>query len=163
MKRLARFLLAALLLLFLLPAPAAQALTPYTTWALGPGGRLYLTQDAYTPVAEVPLPIAGAEDMDITAEGTVYIADTRNGRIVRLDEDWQIAATYGQGVLRKPSGLYVDAEGTMYIADAGSNTIVILDRDGAEVTRFGRPGEPLFGRKNEFLPRKIAVDARQNL
>lgn len=163
MKRLVRFLLPALLLLFLVPALSAQALPPYTTWALGPSGRLYLTQDAYIPVTEVPLPLSGAEDMFITAEGTIYIADTGNGRIVRVDGDWQIAATYGEGLLRKPSGLFVDKKGTIYIADAGNNAIVILDHNGAEVTRFGRPSEALFGRKNEFLPRKIAVDARQNL
>lgn len=163
MKRLWRLLVLALLLLLLVPRPAAQALTPYTTWALGPGGRLYLTQDAYIPVSEVPLPLSGAEDMFITAEGALYIADTGNGRILRLDDDWQIAATYGEGLLRKPTGLFVDQEGTMYIADAGSNTVVILDRDGTPVTGFGRPSEALFGRRNEFLPRKIAVDARENL
>jgi len=164
MKRLARFLVApALSLLLLVSGRRAQALPPYTTWALGPGGRLYLTQDAYIPVTEVPLPLSDPEDMFITPEGTIYIADTGNGRIVRLDGDLQIAATYGKGLLKKPTGLFVDSEGTIYIADAGNNTIVILDRDGAKVASFGRPGESLFGRKNEFRPRKIAVDARQNL
>lgn len=145
------------------PGPSVQALSPYTTWTLGPGGRLYLTQDAYVPISEVPLPLSGAEDMFITAEGTVYIADTGNRRILRLDSDWQIAATYGEGLLQKPTGLFVDPKGTMYIADAGSNTVVILDRDGSLISSFGRPSEALFGRKNAFLPRKIAVDARGNL
>ncbi len=163
MKRLPLFLVLVLLLLLLIPGVPAQALTPYTTWALGPGGRLYLTQDAYVPVSEVPLPLSGAEDMFITAEGDLYIADTGNGRILRLDSNWQIVATYGEGLLRKPNGLFVDPEGTMYIADAGNNSIVILDHDGTLATSFGRPNEALFGRRNEFLPRKIAVDTRQNL
>lgn len=162
MKRAAGLFFLALLLLLVLPAPA-RALAPYTTWALGPGGRLYLTQDAYLPVAEVDLPISGAEDLFITPAGDMYIADTGHARVLRLDRDWQPAATYGAGLLVKPTGLFVDGEGTLYIADAGSNTVVVLDREGALQAQFGRPAEPLFGRKNEFRPRKIAVDARQNL
>ncbi len=163
MKRAAGLFLLALLLTLLAPLSPASALAPYTTWALGPGGRLYLTQDAYIPSAELPLPISGAEDLFITPAGEVYIADTGRGRILRLGQDLQPAASYGEDLLRGPTGLFVDEAGTMYIADAKSNSIVLLDRDGALVAQFGRPSEPLFGRKNEFLPRKIAVDPRQNL
>src|SRR4030043_1630873 len=38
-----------------------------------------------------------------------------------------------------------------------------MDKDGGMQKEFGRPAEPLFGANREFLPRKIAVDARQNL
>lgn len=141
----------------------AHAHSPYTTWAPGPGGRWYLTQDAYIPLTEVDLPLSGAEDMFVTSEGVVYLADTGNGRIVRLGRNFEITATYGEGLLKGPTGIFVDEAGAMYIADAGSKTIVILDRLGNLVTQFGRPTEPLFGKNNEFLPRKIAVDARQNL
>ncbi|MBN1954576.1 MAG: DUF1282 family protein [Anaerolineae bacterium] len=164
MKRAAGLLLpVALLVSFLAFAAPASALPPYTTWALGPGGSLYPTQDAYLPLAEVTLPLSGAQDMFITPAGDIYIADTDNDRILRLDLDMQPAATYGEDLLQGPSGIFVDEEGTMYIADAGSNTVVILDRDGALITQFGRPDEALFGQKNEFRPRKIAVDTRQNL
>lgn len=163
MKRLAFSVCCLLLLLSLVPETAVGALAPYTTWALGPGGRLYLTQDAYLPLTEIDLPISAAEDMFITPDGTIYIADTGNGRIIRLDRNFQVAAVYGEGLLRGPTGLWVDEGGTMYIADGKSNTIVLLDQQGNLITQFGRPSEALFGRKSEFLPRKIAVDARQNL
>jgi len=161
-----RFMIAGLLILALLcrvPGQPAGALAPYTTWALGPGGRLYLTQDAYVPLTEIDLPVSGAEDMFISPDGVIYIADTGNGRILRLGPDFQIAAVYGKGLLKGPTGLWVDPDGTMYIADAKSNTVVILDREGNPIRQFGRPQEPLFGRKSEFLPRKIAVDVRKNL
>jgi DNA-binding beta-propeller fold protein YncE len=158
--------LAAILLLVLalsgLSASGAQATSPYTTWALGPGGLLFLTQDAYRPYDEIALPIAGAEDFIVTADGTIYLADTGKGRILKL-ENFEIAATLGAEVLQSPTGIDVGPDGTLYIADAKTNTVVILDQAGNLISQLGRPGEPLFGKSRQFLPRKIAVDARKNL
>jgi len=149
-------------LIFLLSYINVSAESPYTTWALGPGGRLFRTQDAYTPSAEIDLPISAAEDMFVTPDGYFYIADTGNGQIVKL-KDFKVIATYGKGILQGPTGIYVDEAGTMYIADAKKNSVFILDQAGNLVKEFGRPVEPLFGKNKEFLPRKIAVDARKNI
>lgn len=156
-----------LLILFVLAILAcsvipAQADSPYTTWSLGPGGQLYMTQDAYRPFSEVDLPINSAEDLFITPDGTMYIADTGNGRILKL-KDFVEIGSYGEEVLKGPTGIFVDEDGVMYIADAAQNLIVILDAQGNLVKQFGRPVEPLFGKSREFLPRKVAVDARKNL
>lgn len=150
------------LLLLAFPGGRARADSPYTTWAYGPRGGLVITQDAYSPYTEVDLPINGAEDMFVSPDGSVYIADTGNGQILKL-KDWQVIATYGKGTLQSPTGLYVDDQGTMYVADAGKNSVFILDKNGNVMKEFGRPTEPLFGKNRQFLPRKIAVDARQNL
>jgi sugar lactone lactonase YvrE len=139
------------------------ARSPYTTWALGPGGYPYPTQDAYTPLDEIDLPLSSPEEMFLTPDGVLYIADTGNGRILRLGADFQIAAEFGEGILQSPTGLFVDEAGTLYIADAGKNTIVILDANGNLLNEFGRPSEPLFGKRREFLPRKITVDVRKNM
>lgn len=155
-----------LLLLALMVQPAlaeGPRRPPYTTWTLGPGGRRLISQDAYTPVAEVDLPISQPEDLFITAEGAIYIADTGNNRIVRLGQKFEIEAEYGKGVLKSPTGVFVDGEGTVYVADAGSKTVAIFSRDGDLEAQFGRPTDPLFGKDNQFLPRKIAVDVRRNL
>jgi tetratricopeptide (TPR) repeat protein len=157
-------------LLLLLTVAAVLALTPYqasadspyTTWAQGPGGWLTMTQDAYSPAAEVDLPISAAEEMVVMPDGTLYIADTGNGRIVRL-ENFEIVATYGEDVLEGPTGLFVDEDGVLYVADAKLNKVFIFDADGTLLKEIGRPTEPLFGKNRDFLPRKIAVDARKNL
>lgn len=151
-----------IVLLLALTPDLVSAETPYTTWAVGPGGQLFMTQDAYQPKAEIDLPIKSAEDMVVTPDGFLYIADTGNGQIVKF-KDFEVVATYGKDILQGPTGLFVDEEGVMYIADATSNTVVILDKDGNLINQFGRPSEPLFGKGREFLPRKIAVDARKNL
>lgn len=145
-----------------LAAFRASAESPYTTWARGPGGYFVMTQDAYAPAAEIDLPLNGAEDMFVAPDGTIYIANTGDSQIVKV-KDFQVVAHYGQGVLQGPTGVFVDEAGLMYVADAKQNAIVILDAEGNVLQQFGRPTEPLFGADKEFLPRKIAVDARKNL
>lgn len=139
-----------------------EAGTPYSTWALGPGGEAVLTQDAYQPVAEVDLDIKGASDLFIGPDGMMYIADTEHGRILKL-KDFQEVGSFGEDVLTGPTGIFVDADGVMYVVDAKQNKIFIFDAAGNVLKEFGRPTEPLFGKSREFLPRKIAVDARKNL
>jgi DNA-binding beta-propeller fold protein YncE len=160
MKTIIRILLITAILA--LTSSDVSADSPYTTWAQGPGGYLTMTQDAYSPISEVELPISGAEELFITPDGTFYIADTGKGRIVKL-ENFEITATYGEDVLEGPTGLFVDKDGTLYVADAKLNEVFIFDAAGKLLNRFGRPTEPLFGKTREFLPRKIAVDARKNL
>ncbi|MBX3084357.1 MAG: hypothetical protein KF716_22160 [Anaerolineae bacterium] len=159
-----RLLLILLLVVGLLAAGAqTQARSPYTTWAIGPGGSLYWTQDAYTPLDEVDLPLSGPEDMFLAPDGALFVADTGNQRVVKLDAQFEIVAEVGKGILQAPTGLFVDAAGTIYIADAGKNEIVIFDKNGTLLHEFGHPTEPLFGNNHEFLPRKLAVDVRKNL
>ncbi|MCB8978510.1 MAG: DUF1282 family protein [Ardenticatenaceae bacterium] len=141
----------------------ADSTSPYTTWAIGPRGYLVMTQDAYTPYDEIDLDISGAEDMFITEDGVIYVADTGNGRIVQLNANYEVETIYGEEELSAPSGLFVDNEGTIYVADSRQDMIYIFDAAGNVVNSFGRPDEPLFGQNRQFLPRKIAVDARENL
>lgn len=158
-KKIILILLALFMFLSFTPVGAES---PYTTWAMGPGGQVYMTQDAYRPSAEIDLPISAAEDLVITDDGNIFVADTGNGRIVKV-KGQEIEAIYGEDFLKSPTGLFIDPEGMMYVADAGDNQIFIIDKDGNLLNQFGRPTEPLFGSDNQFLPRKIAVDARKNI
>jgi DNA-binding beta-propeller fold protein YncE len=160
MKKLA--ILCTVAVLLLLSTLPVSAKTPYTTWSFGPGDTLIMTQSAYEPLVEIDLDIDGAQDFVMTDDGILYIADTGNHRIVKV-ENGQITAEYGNEVLEGPTGLTLDEAGNFYIADGASNTIVILDPQGALIRSFGKPDEPLFGQTNEFLPRKIAIDVRKNL
>lgn len=165
MKRALRIslLITMLALVFIKGAAPVLAESPYTTWAPGPGGYLYFTQDAYTPSAEIDLPISGAEDMFVAPDGMLYIADTGNGQILKLDSQRQVVATLGKGALGGPTGVFVNEDGLVYVADGQKNTVVILNPDGSLQKEFGHPSEPLFGKNREFLPRKIAVDKRKNI
>ncbi len=78
-------LISVVAILLLMPLKV-RADSPYTTWAQGPGGVLTMTQDAYSPTTEVDLPISAAEEMVVMPDGTLYIAGTGNGRIIRLEK-----------------------------------------------------------------------------
>ncbi len=162
MKKRFWILLFAAVALFAVALPL-KAISPYATWTLGPGGYLFRTQDAYTPLDEIQIDVSSPEDMILAPDGTLYIADTGNGRIIQLDDEFQVIAEYGADLLDEPTGVFVDEEGTIYVADAGSNTIVIMDHSGALINEFGRPDEPLYGEDRQFVPRKVMVDARRNL
>ncbi len=152
-----------LMILFGLNSASTQADSPYLTWTLGASGGFFPSQDAYTPLAEIDLPVSGPEDMFLAPDGSLYIADTGNARVIRLDENFEIEAEFGADILRSPTGIFVDAEGILYIADAGSNTVIILDANGELINQLSRPTEPLFGANREFRPRKLTVDARGNI
>jgi DNA-binding beta-propeller fold protein YncE len=156
-------LLALIGVLLLVTPASAQAQTPYTTWTLGPGWYFVRAQDAYTPLDQIDLPVDAPEDMFYAPDGYLYVADTGNGRILKLDESFAITAEFGGGLLESPTGVFVDDDGAIYVADAGRDMIVILDAAGELVREFGRPTEPLFGEDRQFLPRKIASDPRGNL
>lgn len=150
------------LTLILMSTVSVSAKTPYTTWSFGPGRQIIMTQSAFEPLEEIILPLNGAQDFVMTEEGILYIADTGNKRIVKV-ENGIITAEYGSEVLQGPTGLTIDELGNFYIADGTSNSIVLLDSQGQYIRSFGKPNEPLFGQSNAFLPRKIAIDVRKNL
>jgi tetratricopeptide (TPR) repeat protein len=160
MKKL--LLIALVFLLQLSTTVTVFAETPYTTWAWGPNGRPIKTQSAYEPLTKINLDIKNPEDMFIASDGSIFIADTGHKRIVKVVNN-EIVMEYGVGLLTGPTGVTVDQDGILYVADAASNTIVIMNPDGSLIRSFGTPTEPLFGKTNEFLPRKIAVDVRKNL
>jgi hypothetical protein len=156
MKKLLRILL--LTSILLLTNSQVRAESPYNTWALGPGGEPVMTQDAYTPIDAVELDVSGPEDMFITPDGSIYIADTGNGRILKL-QDFKEVASYGEDILQGPTGLFIDEEGIMYIADAKQNSIVILDSDGNLINQFGRPTAFVW-KKGNFYPTVASMFAR---
>ena len=80
-----------------------SAESPYTTWAQGPGGWLTMTQDAYSPAAEVDLPISAAEEMVVMPDGTLYIADTGNGRILAVRLGYHAEKTVALKDVKKAS------------------------------------------------------------
>jgi len=160
MKKISILILSILILISVPVSVFAE--TPYTTWAWGPNGHGVKTQAAYEPLSQLDLPIKNAEDMFITDDGAIYIADTGHKRVIKIVDE-VIVMEYGLGILEGPTGITVDEEGTLYVADGASNTIVIFSATGELLKQFGTPTEPLFGKTNEFLPRKIAIDVRKNL
>lgn len=106
-------------------------------------------------------------DLYCDYKGFVYICDTGNNRIIKLNPDFTLNKVidtfqdgYFEGEFAGPSGVYVDPNtDLLYIADTNNGRIIALDKKMVMVKRFNRPdGKELFGEDTEFLPTKVVVD-----
>jgi sugar lactone lactonase YvrE len=103
------------------------------TTVAGNGDTGFSGDHAAATSASLNLPIGSAVD----AAGILYIADTSNHRIRRVDTSGRITTVAGNGTegfsgdgsaatrasLRLPGGVAVDAKGNLYIADSSNNRI----------------------------------------
>ena len=115
----------ALLMVFAIPATAAQA---YQTYTYSIDGKPLLSPDAYTPEKVLNASSMGldtalknASDMVVDAAGNVYIADTDNNRILILDKYYHVKKVIStfendQGLLdsfKQPKGVFVTEDRTV--------------------------------------------------
>lgn len=107
----------------------------------------------------------------VDGSGNLFIADTNNNRIRRVDAGGTIttvAATVG--ILSNPSGVAVDAAGNLYIADTANNRIRRVDAMGTITTVAGTTGAagysgdsgPATSAQLNF-PEDVAVDGAGTL
>lgn len=106
------------------------------------------------------------EDLFVSNDNHVYVADTGNNRIVILDEGLNLVQVLDgfevNGVsqsFRGPRGLYVTDEGDLYIADYGNARVVVLDEQGGFVKFIENPrDDELISESFVFKPLKVVVD-----
>lgn len=102
------------------------------------------------------------EDIFIDSKGIVYVADTGNNRIVKMDAKGKVLATFTgpkEKPLNKPSGIYVDDEENMFIADTGNSRITCLSSNGEYKKQYVKPNSTLLGSNFTFDPSKIFVNS----
>jgi sugar lactone lactonase YvrE len=115
--------------------------------------------------------------------GNLFIADTGNNRIRKVDPAGTITTVAGTGAagfsgdggrakkaqLNAPSGVAVDTAGTLFIADVGNNRIRAVDTAGT-ITTIGGTGDDTFSGDGKpassaqlYNPNGVVVDSAGTL
>ena len=106
---------------------------------------------------KLPLGIGLAED------GTIYVADAGQQKVIALDEEGSLLKVYGKaGELTNPTDVAVSPDGKLlYVSDSKAHRIVVLDRQtGETVETFGKRGNG----EGEFAwPTSLVFDREGNL
>ncbi|WP_020619985.1 NHL repeat-containing protein [Paenibacillus daejeonensis] len=104
-------------------------------------------------------------DLYVRADGTIYILDSGNNRVVRLDErlepidviDGFVNGGAQEG-FANPQGLFVTETGHLYIADTGNRRVVHLDENDELVKIIDSPESELLQANFVFQPMRLVVD-----
>ncbi len=194
----------AFIMVLALPVSAA---TSYQTYTYSISGTALYSPDAYNPALAVDATYIGLKDeallkkfypglsakdleakttidnptdLEVDAEGNVYIADSNNNRILVLDRYYKLKFIIenfinDQGVpdtLTKPQGVFITADkvvgndvvpGRIFVCDTEANRIVTFTHDGEFLKIIPAPVSELFEEGDVYQPVAVAVDPYDRL
>ena len=130
---------------------------PYDTYNYNYREYVVITPAAYVPNGSVTGMSVGTsnfsepQDFCVSEEGEVYIADTKNNRIVVLNEDMSqlvreidgFTRDGAQDTFNQPYGVCVSENGQLYVADSMNKRIVVLTKEGEFIKTIESPQSPL--------------------
>ena len=157
-------------------ALAADSL-PYDCYNYDHWNNILYTPAPYVPdglVSGATLRFEGApigvfrnpQDLCVSPDGDVYIADTGNNRIVVLADDLKtvrriITGFEAEGAAQTfsaPSGVAISEKHRLYIADSLNRRIVVLEPDGTFVKYVQNPQSEVLDEGYVFTPLRVSVD-----
>ena len=139
-----------------------QADTPYKTYTIDGYGYVTETQTAYLPYETIikigDESLNAPTDFTVLSDGSYYVLDSGNKRIIASDANNNLIKTFGEGILQNPKGMYVAEDKTCYVADRDARSIFVFDEAGNLTATYGRPTEAMYGETQDFLPLKIVAN-----
>lgn len=127
-----------------------------------PVPKAYVVQDAINNIGEYgeeTLYLKDPQDLFIDKRDNLYIVDTGNSRVIRMNLDLVTTGVfYGpeDKPFSSPEGVFVDDDGDIYVADTGNSRIVHMDASGNQVEIFTNPESDATS-SSPFNPSKLIV------
>ncbi len=136
---------------------------PYKTYTVDGYGSVVATQTAYLPYTTVTKigdeNLSAPTDFTMLEDGSFYILDSGNKRVVVSDSNYELVMTFGEGVLQGPKGMFVTEDRTCYVADRDAKKVWVFGPDGTLIGEYGKPKEAMYGDGQDFKPLKVVVNA----
>lgn len=171
-KRIAGLILSVLFIGLSLGETVQAASIPYDTYNYDYRENIVFTPAAYVPdtsVSGVNLGVgafSSPQDMCVSPEGNIYIADTGNNRIVVTDSSMTKVIQVIDGferdgqtdTFKAPYGVCVSEKNELYIADSENKRIVVLSENGDFIKIVDNPTSEILEEGYVFTPLKVSVD-----
>ena len=106
-------------------------------------------------------------DMYVDANNFLYILDSGNGRIIKVDSEFNPVKVIDKftdvegnaTTLKNPQGICVTPDGEIYLCDTDNGRVVVMNQDGKFIRSYGKPVSELVPESLIFRPKKIEVTA----
>ena len=115
-------------------------------------------------------PLNAPRGLALAPDGTIYVADSRNHRILHLASDGSLLGSWGSfadgvnipnpmGTFNEPWGVAVGPDGSVFVTDTWNHRVKKFTKDGKPLKQWGQYGQ---GETPDAFwgPRGIAVDAQ---
>lgn len=162
---------AATFALLVLGSAPAYAEGPYQAYVYDEWNHAKASPNSYLPESVHSGMEAGGQhfnepqDLFVDREGSIYVADTGNNRIVKLDGQFKqtgiidkVTLNGKETKLNGPTGIYKGGAGSMYIADKGSGRVLVVNAANQVQLVIENPEHPLIAKDFKFKPVKVAAD-----
>lgn len=105
--------------------------------------------------------LKNANDLFIDSEDNIYVADTGNNRVLKLDYSGkvilEVKEAFGEN-LNEPNGVFVDDDLNIWIADTKNQRLAVVTKDGKDYIEYKKPPGVTDSKGKTFDIEKIIVN-----
>ncbi len=102
-------------------------------------------------------------DVFIDKDGYIYIADSGNDRVLKLDSNGTLVmeiSSFEDDTLINPTSVYVDESGRIFITDTGNYRILVFDKNGNCLEKNGKPESNLLSGLSIYMPDRVVYSEK---
>ena len=102
-----------------------------------------------------------AEDLFVDSEDNIYVADTGNNRVLKLNSQGKVLLEIKTAFLKNlnsPRGVFVDSDLNIWIADTGNQRLVVVTKDAKDYIEYKKPSGITDSKGATFDIEKVVVN-----